>query len=789
MLQECRRAIRSLSRRPGLSATIVLTLGLGVGANSTIFSAIDAILLKPLPYAEADRLVAVYETNLARKEDSGMLAPVRLEEWNAGATTVDGMAATYYENVTDTSGDLPERVEAMRTSPRFFEVLKTPPALGRTFTPEEERFGGAKVVVLSDAFWRTRLGADPQAVGRQRMLGGEARTIVGVMPPSFRYPTARTEMWIPTQASPGLLSERQARFYLTFARLKPGVTPEQAQTDLGVLQARLGEQFPDTDKGWGASVVPLKEARVGKSRGSLWLLLGAVLLVLLAACANVACLLMADAARREHDVAVRFALGADRLTLVRQLLTEGALLSLAGAGLGLLLAWWGTAALRTAATRLPRIDEVAVDWRLVAFTLALAAATTLVFALAPALQATRREVAERLRSGGRGAIGGRQPIQRVLVGAQVTLAIVLLVGAGLLVRSFSRVQQVAPGFDPADVVTFRVSATWSERGADVKTRQFRTLERLAAIPGVTHPAMTTVLPATSDYPPSEFRIVGRATEEKTFAVVRQVSAEYFRTVRIPILQGETCRDDPRADAPAQLLVSRSFAERYFPGESPVGHQITLRTPRTITGVVADVREQGLMKDPEPLLYTCGLMPFWPDPFYVVRTDPQRPVAFGAIRAALREIEPGRAVYASTTLVESMDEALSQPRLNTLLLGGFAATALLLAGLGLHGMLAQFVAQRRREIGVRMALGALPAQVLRHVLGQAAAVVGAGLVVGLVSALALTRFMGSLVWGISARDPLTFAAVPLVLAAIAAAAAIIPARRAVRVDPVRALRES
>lgn len=793
MLHEWRAACRSVARRRGLALTVILTLALGIGANSAIFSAIDTVLLRPLPYPAADRLVAVYETNAAQKQLTSLVGPGRLEEWNRLNRTFDGIAGSYFENLTDTTGPLPERVAAFRTSPRFFSVLATPPALGRTPTPQEETFGGPGAVVLSDTLWRRRLGADPSIIGSTLTLGGVSRTVVGVMPPWFRYPSATVDAWIPAQMSAGLLGARQARFFRAVGRLKPGVTPDQARADLSVVQARLGEQFPQTDRGWSAGVEPLKEefGQVGGVRRSLWLLFGAVLLLLLAACGNVACLLLADATRREHEVAVRFALGAARRVVIRQLLREGLVLALAGSAAGLLLARWAIAALRTSATRLPRAAELQVDGRLVAFTLALAVLTTVVFALAPALQATRREVAERLARGARGRVGGRQRLQRALIAGQVTLAVVLLVGAGLLVRSFARLQEVPPGFDPQGVLTFRVSAAWSERLEAVSARQLRTLDRLQAIPGVTLAALTNFLPTAlgSDFPPNEFHVVGRETGEHYFAVGRQVSADYFRTLRVPMLQGDACRDDPSLTASASVVVSRALADRYFPGESPIGHHIVQGRYRgEIVGVVADVREQGLAREPEPITYFCGLLPYWPDPYYVVRTDPARPATMAGIRDAMREIEPQRAVYGASTLVQTMAESLSQPRLNTILLALFALTALLLAAVGLYAMLAHFVSQRRREIGVRMALGARPAQVQAEVARHGAAVTGIGVVLGLVGALALARVMETLVFGIPARDPVTFAVVPVLLALIAAAATMLPARRAARVEPMQALRE-
>ena len=569
MLHDIRSALRALRRRRGLTLAVVLTLTLGIGANSAIFSAVDGVLLKPLPYPTPDRLVSIYEANLSRRQSTALLAPGRLEEWNQMNQTFSGLAASYFENMTDMSRPLPARVEAMRTSPRFFSVLGVAPAAGRTFSPAEEQFGGPAVVILSDAFWRRRFAGDASIIGRALTLGGARRTIVGVMPPSFRYPTASTEVWLPTQAPAMFLAARGARLYTAVGRLKPGVTPEQGQADLSSVEARLAAQFPQTDAGWSAAVVPLKEEQIGGIRRSLWLLLGAVALVLLAACGNVACLMLADATRREHEIAVRFALGASRARVVRQLLLEGALLALAGASLGLIAAHWGIDLLRSAGSALPRVDELRVDGRLVVFTLALGMMTTMAFALAPALQATRGEVSGRLGTGGRAHIGGRQRVQRLLVAAQIALAIILLAGAGLLLRSFSRLGQTSPGFDPAQVLTFRMSAQWTERTDAVMNRHLRTLARLAAVPGVLSAAFSSVLPAGVDFPAGEFTIIGRDTGERLFATGRSVSADYFRTLHIPVLQGETCRDDPSKPF-SKVLVTRTFAEQFFPGEIPSG---------------------------------------------------------------------------------------------------------------------------------------------------------------------------------------------------------------------------
>jgi putative ABC transport system permease protein len=797
MLDQLRAAVRGVRHRRGVALTIVVTLTLGIGANSAIFSFVDAVLLRPLPYPDADRLVAVYEVNQGLnqglKQATQLVAPVRLEEWHRGNRSFVALAGSYFENVTDTTGAVPERVEAMRTSPRFFAVLGVDAALGRTLTADEERFGGPPAVVLSDAFWRARFDADPGVIGRRLVLGGQSRTIVGVMPPYFHYPTAATEAWLPAQMPARLMLERRARFYTAVGRLKPGVRLEQAQADLTAVQARLGEQFPETDKGWGASLVELKEEQVSGVRRSLWLLFGAVGLVLLAACGNVACLLLAEAARRRHEIAVRIAVGASRGAVIRQLLAEGLLLALAGASLALVFARLATALLQRVASQLPRAGEVHADVRLVLFTVAIGVLTTVAFALAPAIQATSVDPGGALARGGRGQTAGRHLLQRSLVSTQIALAIVLLVGAGLLIRSFAQLSRVSPGFDPDRVLTFRMSASWSESAASVVTRQARTARRLEEIPGVEAAAVSQTLPAGSDFPPGEFSIAGRETGEKLFTHGRAVSASYFRTLRIPIQEGDTCSSDPAAPLFSKALVTRAFANRFFPGERAIGH--ALGSPSlppggqmTIVGIVGDVRENGLTHAAEPLMYWCGYSPYWPDPFFIVRTNAAHPASVAAIRSALAEIEPKRAMYAVRPLEETLARSIAQQRLTTVLLSVFAATALLVAALGVYGVLSQVVAGQRREIGVRLALGARASQILAALLAQVGAMTAAGAAAGIAAATALGRFMAALVFGISPRDPLTLTLAPLVVAVVAVAAAIVPAHRATSIDPMVVLRD-
>ncbi|HEY7497458.1 MAG TPA: ABC transporter permease [Vicinamibacterales bacterium] len=793
MSHEWRAALRSLIRRRGLSATIILTLALGIGANSAIFSAVDAVLLKPLPYPDAGRLVKVYELNKAQRGATQLVAPVRLAEWNEATVSFDGIAGSYFENLTDTTAAAPERIDAMNVSPRFFQVLGAAPALGRWPTDDEGRVGGPRAVVISDTVWRERFGADPAIVGRTWQLGSTSRTIVAVMPPSFRYPSATTKVWIPVQMSPGLASARQARFYTSIGRLKPGVSIEQARADLDAIQARLGERFPETDKGWGVEILTLADETVGGVRRSLWFLMGAVALVLVAACGNVACLMLADSTRRGHEVAVRFAIGASRGQVIRQLLMEGALLAGAGATLGLVIAYWAIGAFNTTPTGLPAVNDIRIDGRLVAMTLSLGVLSTLLFALAPALHATRRDPGEALSRGGRSYVGGRHVLQRALVAAQVGLAIVLLAGAGLLIRSFARLQATSPGFDASDVLTFRMTAQWSERPEAVAERHARTIERLEAIPGVLSAAFSQWLPADSDFPPTEFRIIGRDDRERTFGTLRTVSPNYFRTLRIPLLEGTICSAAASLPAVQKAVVSREFVNRFFPSGTPIGQSVTATglpagTAIEIVGIVGDVRERSVMKAPDPTIYFCGSSAYWPDPVYMIRSDPAKPVTATAVRAALREIEPTRAMYLVRPLSQVIARSISQPRLNMILLALFAGTALLLASLGLHGVLAQLVAARRREIGVRMALGAAPSRIVRSIAGQAALVTAIGIAAGLGAAFVLSRFMRTLVFDVSVHDPMTFGTVPLVLAAVAAFACLVPVRRASKVDPVDALRE-
>ncbi|MBY0375838.1 MAG: ADOP family duplicated permease, partial [Bryobacteraceae bacterium] len=644
-------ALRQLLRRPGFSLTVIATLALAIGANSTIFSFIDAVLLKPLPYPDGDRLVQLRERNVRQGRDgNALVAPIRLEDWNRTNQTLEGITGSYFENFTETSGALPLRVEGQRVAPRFFRVFSTAPLAGRTFTDAEEIAGGPNAVVISYGFWQERFGGDPRAIGQTLRLNGASIPVVGIMPASFRWPTASTQVWMPTRAPASLLAVREARFYEAVARLRPGVTPAQAQADLDRVQQQLGRDYPKSDEGWATYVSELKEEQVGGVRRSLWILFGAVAFVLLIACANIACLMLAQGARRERELSIRFGLGAERRQIIGQLFAEGLLLALLGALAGLPLAYGGTLALaRLAGSEIPRAAEVTLDARILAFAVTLSLLTTVLFALAPAWRATRREVAEGLAHGSRGQVGSSSHAwQNTLIATQVTLAVVLLIGAGLLVRSFTAIQSNSLGMDPSRVLTFRLSASWGELPGAVAARHFRTLEALTAIPGVQAAALSPSVPAASAFPSSEIHIAGQPREPRRYSSFRTVTSGYFAALGIPIRGGQTCTMPPDERPDREILVNERFAREFFGSANPIGEQVAgERGAARIVGVVGDMREDGARSPAPAMAYVCGNLPFWPDPRHLVRVSGDPASYASVIRARLRELEPNRAVFAVT----------------------------------------------------------------------------------------------------------------------------------------------
>ncbi len=786
---------RSLVRRPAFFCGVVLTLTLGIGANSAIFSVIDAVLLKPLPYPNAGRLMALFESNRTQKQLHVPLSPIQIEDWDRMNRSFSAVAGGYTENISETSGDFPEMLVSARVSPRFFSVIGTAPLLGRTFSPEEDLFNGPSAAVISEHLWRRRFASDPAVLGKVLRNGNYSYPIVGVMPDSVRFPESDVDVWMPAKLPPFVMANaRASRWDNAIGRLKEGVTPHAAQSDLAAVQARLAAQYPATDANWIPVVEPLKEGTVRGVRRSLWILFGAVSFVLLIACANVACLLLAQAHRREREIAVRFSLGARRAQVIRELLLEAFCLAIPGCLLGLALSFAAASLFRRAAAILPRVEEIHLDWRLVAFTLSLSLITAIVFGLIPALRCTRGEVAGAWAQASRSQISGRHNIQRILVSAQVALAIVLLIGSGLLIRSFARLTRVSLGFNPEHVLAFHISGSYGETNnlPRLAQRLNRTLQALQDLPGVASAAMAYGLPGTGQDIVAQYHILGRDTEtegHKVFVDGDNVTPDYFAVLGVPILSGATCRINLDPQAPAAGLVNRSFADRYFPGESPIGQSLRegdFPAPLQIVGVVSDFRNHGPAQDPRPMVYWCGI-PSSPFPEVLVKTTADPLLLAEAVRKRIHEIDPARAVYDVRRLSDALASTLTERRFQIALLGSFAAMALLLAAIGIYGVASFLVSLRTREFGLRAALGASPARIFGQIMREGAAMTAAGLVFGVAVSLALTRYIASFLFGIPRTDPITFASVPLLLACVTALALWLPARRATHVDPMQALR--
>ncbi|MGH9667007.1 MAG: ABC transporter permease, partial [Bryobacteraceae bacterium] len=623
------------------------------------------------------------------------VAPVRLEEWNRLNSTFQAITGYYSEDVSETSGDLPEKLKRAWVAPRFLQVLGIAPALGRDFSPEEERFGGPNAVLISHRLWLRRFGGNPNVAGKTLRFGNSAFSIVGVMPPSFRFPDRDVDLWSPSPPDAPYAQSRESTWYNAAGRLKPGVTLAQARANLATVQSNLGRQYPKTDATITATIKPLKEVKVGGVRKSLLILFGSVSLLLLIACTNIAALLLSRAAGRRHEISVRFSLGASRASVAAQLLTEVLVLALAGAALGLLVAAAASRVFRVLAKDLPRIEEIGLDWRIVLYSLACAIAVTLLCGIFPAIRATRRSLAGSLAHGGRSQVSGRNPVQFVLVGVQVALAVTLLAGAGLLLRSFQELGRISPGFDPEHVLTFHISTTWGETGDQkgAKQRVDRILDALRSVPGIEAASTAFSLPGI----PSQYQIElktteGRAeSEPKILAQGRWVTPGYFATLHIPVVAGELCRNDLNTTT---TMVNRSFANAYFNGSAAIGRHLvqpanSYLPPGEIRGIVGDARETGLDREPVPTVYWCAGTS-QPGTFFLVRTRGKPNSMAGTIRRKIHELEPWRSVYDLTPLTGHISDAYAENRLRTILLTFFAVTAVSLACAGLYGTLSYLV---------------------------------------------------------------------------------------------------
>jgi putative ABC transport system permease protein len=792
-LAHVKSALRFMRKSPSFSLAVVLTLALGIGANSVVFSAIDAILLRPLPFPEGDRLMRLDQSNLRIKAPGTFVAPVRLGDWDRMNATFRGISGYYEQSESETTGPFPEKLTRALVAPRFLQVLGVAPVFGRDFSPDEERSGGPSAVLISDRFWRSRFGGDRNVVGRTLRLSGYSNTIIGVMPASFRFPDRDVDLWSAVPFDAPFAQSRDATWFTVIGRLKPGVSVSQAQADLTTVQSRLGREFPKPDADLRVQVLPLKETTVGGVRKSLMVLYGSVSLLLLIACTNIAALLLSRATQRQHEIAIRFSLGASRASVVMQLLTEAFGLAFVGAGLGLVVASGTSRVFRTLARDLPRIEEIGLDWRLVLYTLASVVAATMLCAMFPAIRATRRGLSGSLSQASRTQVSARNPLQLALVGVQVAMAVALLAGAGLLLRSFQMLGQVSPGFDASHVLTLRISAGYGET-ADMKgltQRIDRTLDSLRAVPGVEAAATSSGLPGVPDEYAPEMNLLeaGADPARKIVAESRFVSPGYLATVRIPLLAGESCR---ATAGPPGVLVNRSFADTYLPRATVIGRHLAetgnaFLPPGEIRGIVGDARETGINVAPVPTVYWCFSAP-GPDPYFLVRTHGQPASMAQTLRRAIHKIEPARSVFDVMPLGQHLSDAFAENRLRTILLAFFALTAVSLASMGLYGMLSYFVTVRRRETGLRLALGALRGQILRQFLSQGLGVTLLGSVAGLGLAAASAHLLSGMLYGVSPSDTATLAGVILLTILVAAIASLVPAIRAARVEPMQVLRE-
>jgi putative ABC transport system permease protein len=784
LLDHLRHSIRSLLRTPAFTLTVVLTLALGIGANAAVFSAVDAILLRPLAFPDGDRLVRLGEVVDAIGETRGV-APVRIEDWSRLSSTILAIAGYTVEDVSDTTWAVPERLRRATVTPGFLEALAVAPALGRDFTDAEHRLSGPPSVLISDRYWRTRFGAAADVLGRTVRIGDHDRsyTIVGVMPASFGFPDRDTDWWVAEWLDAPWMQGRRGQWYTSIGRLKPDVTLAQARADLEAVQARLGEQYPDTDRAIRPSIVPLKDRIVAGARGSLWLLFGSVAVLLLIACSNIAALLFARGAQREHEIAVRVSLGATRRTVLAQLLTEAFVLAFCGAAIGLLAAASGAALFGILTPDLPRLDEVSIDARVLLYTAGVAVLVTLLCGLSPALGSARRK-GPILRES-RVQVSPRHPLQWLFVGVQVALSVALLTTAGLLLRSIDELGRVEAGFERERVLTFRVSGAFGEDTPErIVQRINRTLAELDALPGVEAAATALQMPGVGQGFQNELAIGAENAEPAVVAELRAVAPSYFDTLQIPLLRGEPCRAQ---EGTTELVVNRTFADRYLPARSAVGTELFGGVSGRIVGVVGDTRELAIDRNPVAAVYACAVVPH-PFPWYLVRTGGDAMVGADTIRRKINELEPLRAVYDILPLAERIDEAYAQNRLRTILLSLFAATALSLTCLGVYGTLSYIVRLRRREVGLRVALGALSRRIVAQLLKRALGVVVLACAVGVLMSLALRRVLSGLLYGVSPSDPVTLSGVVAIVLAVAVSAALLPAVRASRIDPMTALRD-
>jgi predicted permease len=801
LLQDLRYGARMLLKIPGFTLIAVFTLALGIGANTAIFSVVNAVLLRPLPYQEPQQLAMVWETD--KNNAPTLVAPANFTDWSEQSQSVARLAALRGWDANLTGAGEPERLQGAQATADLFKVLGVQPLVGRAFLPGEDQEGAPLVVVLSYGLWQRRFDADASVVGKDVMINGLNRTVVGVMPPDFKLPLltvgaapTQSELWAPWVMSANYRKRRDLGQLRVIARMKPGATAAQAQAELSAITARQPQ--PETGVHPSAQVVPLRHNLVGDVRQALLVLLGAVGFVLLIACANVANLLLTRSAARRQEIAIRVALGADRWRVIRQLLAESLLLALSGGALGLWLASWSmTALVSLSPENLPHAEEIGLDWRVLGFTFALSSLTGLVFGLAPAWQSSRLDIHMALKESGRSLPGGRGRLNDLLVISELALALALLAGAGLLVNSFWRLSRVDAGFEGAHhALTLQISLPGAKYPEIAQQIAFfdEVIGRVKALPGVQAVGVASAIPLTGWQNQTPFLAEGRQ-EMSQQEELDTVSPDYFRAMGIPLQAGRTFTEQDYRDAPRVVIVSQGLARRYWPNENPIGKRLRFPGPpnepwRTIVGIVGDIKQASLAGEATREYYLPHSQDNWgftSTMAIVVRTTVEPSGLIGAVSEQVRAVDKDLPIYNVKTMAQLRAQSAASHRFQMLLLGSFAAIALLLAAVGIYGVMAYAVARRTQELGLRLALGAQASDVLKLVLAQGLKLIMFGVAIGLLVALALTQWLESLLFGVRPTDPLTFGAITLVLIVTALLACWIPARRATKVDPMVALK--
>jgi len=801
LIQDLRYAVRMLVQKPGFTIVVVAALALGIGANTAIFSVVNSILLRPLPYRDPGRLVMIWMDNKRMNVDQDIHSYANYADYRDQNQVFESMAAYSGVSLNLVGEGEPERVIGAAATASLFDVLGVDPRMGRVFTTDEEQIGRDKVVVLGYGLWQRRFGKDPNIVGQEILVSDVSRTVIGVMPPSFKYPHKDAEIWVPLAVDENRKKSRGSFSYYAIGRLKPGVAIEPARAEMGSIASNLERQYPDVLEGYGVNLVPLHEQVTGKVRPALLVLLGTVAFVLLIACANVANLLLARAAGREREIAIRTALGASRIRLIRQLLTESALMGLAGGAAGLLVAKWGlTALIALSPEDIPRLDQIGIDGRVLGFTLLVSLLTGMVFGLVPALQASKPDLNESLKESGRSSTAGveRRRVRSALVVLEVALSLVLLIGAGLMIKSFSRLQRVDLGFNPDRLASMNIQLSRTKYQGPLSAQFFRQLiEQVEAMPGVESAGAISAIFIDALPNSTNFTVEGKPpvpAAEQIETPVDLVTPSYFRTMGIALLKGRELSEQDGLESPPVAVINDTFARRFWPGEDPIGRRFKFgdsgsNAPwMTIVGVVGDMRRTGLDVDVRCetfLPYTQRRFVGFLSLVVRAKTDP-RGIAT-AVRDQVWAIDPNQPVSHIRTMDQLLDGMMAQRRLNMVLFTLFGGVALVLAAVGVYGVISYSVTQRTHEIGIRMTLGAGRADVLKLIIRNGMMLVLIGVAIGLIAAAALTRLMATLLFGVSATDPATFAAIAGILTGVALAACFVPALRAIKVDPMVALR--